>query len=153
MMKASIRSNEERGKTIEAIIAEHIGAVLHDANVGINKELFDIRKGNDLIEVKSCRWRVQSRKGRNKTWFTKGRFDINLSSHEKLNIEAVRVKMIPKYIFVVYDLKNRNIVIVRQKFSSWSMVDNVLKMLPVYPRKDGMRHKMIPYKLIFPDML
>jgi len=151
--KSNIKKNEERGKSVEPMIAERIGGILHDPTVGVDKELFDIRKDEHLIEVKSCRWRVQSREDKHRTWFTKGRFDINLSCHEKLKTEAVRLKMIPEYIFAVYDLKNGNVVIVRQRLSSWLSVDNVLRTLPVYARKDGMRQKKIPYNLIFPDLL
>ena len=166
LKRTTIKKNKIWGEIVEGIIAEHIKGVLHDSSIDVRSELFDIRKGNRLIEVKSCAFRTDAPKRLTRKdgspfirhYKRKGRFVISTSSHKQLKSQAERSKMVAEYVFAVYNFKNgivqkENFMLIREKRLSWASTDNFVKKAKSYTRNDKVINVEFPYSWIFPDML
>jgi len=149
-----IKENKKRSSLIEQMIVERIQGILHDPNIDIDRELFDIHKENRLIELKTCGFRVKDKKVKTKQFYAKGRFAIFTGPHAKLRDEAERLHMIPQYMFVIYEIKSEKLVIVRERFLSWFTTDKLVQKSKLYyTKKEKLPYVKFFYSDVFPDML
>ena len=142
----SIKTNEEIGRAVEKLVNKRVKGTL------VNKRIpYDIETDKELIEVKSARLKTKGSKrgGRKEQYMQTGRFNVLLTSHNKL-VEIAKEKLkVPLYIFCLYDLdKNNKPKIINIRTLVWVEVNGILEGRVVYRRKDGLKSVIFPHTLI-----
>lgn len=139
-----ILKNERTGRKIEGIIAQQINGLLATDKICP----YDIETLESLIEVKSCQVKTKNFKTENGYYYRKGRFIINLNSHEKLREKSQDQNKQAEYIFVLYT-PNDPPTILESKRLNINQVDKTLEKATLYTnytrRKDGMKYALITY--------